>query len=71
MAKEGPQDLATLDRAIGELRAVLSRRTTDGGAWYNELDDALKSMNATEHSALFTRDPDDVAGNEDLQFDLR
>ena len=32
VTKEGPQDLATLDRAIGELRAVLSRRTTDGGA---------------------------------------
>ena len=30
VTKEGPQDLATLDRAIGELRAVLSRRTTDG-----------------------------------------
>ena len=30
VTKEGPQDLATLDRAIGELRAVLSRRTTGG-----------------------------------------
>ena len=44
---------------------MLSRRTTDG------LDDAVKSMNATEHSALFTRDPDDVAGDEDLRFDLK
>ena len=30
VTKEGPQDLATLDEDIGELRAVLSRRTTDG-----------------------------------------
>ena len=71
MPKEGPQDLATLDRAIGELRAVLSRRTTDGGEWYDELEAAIKSMNATEHSALFNRDPDDVAGDKDLEFDLR
>ena len=28
-------------------------------------------MNGTEHSALFKRDPDDVAGDKDLQFDLR
>ena len=71
MPKEGPQDLATLDRAIGELRAVLSRRATDGGEWYDELEAAIKSMNATEHSALFNRDPDDVAGDKDLEFDLR
>jgi len=69
--KEGPQDLATLDRAIGELRAVLSRRTTDGGEWYDHLEAAVKSMNGTEHSALFNRDPDDVAKDEDLEFDLR
>ena len=31
----------------------------------------MKSTNATEHSALFKRDPDDVAGDKDLQFDLR
>ena len=69
--KEAPQDLATLDRAIGELRAVLSRRTTHGGEWYDELQAAVKSMNATEHSALFNRDPDDVANDKDLEFDLR
>ena len=69
--KEGPQDLATLDRAIGELRQVLSRRTTDGGQWYDELSAAVKSINAMEHSALFNRDPDDVKGDEDLDFDLR
>ncbi len=71
VTKEGPQDLATWDRAIGELRAVLSRRTTDGGAWHDELQDAVKSKNATEHSALFMREPDDVAGDDDLRFDLR
>ena len=50
---------------------MLSRRTTHGGPWYDELDDAVKSMNATEHSALFNRDPDDVKGDENLDFDLR
>ena len=69
--KEGPQDLATLDRAIGELRQVLSRRTTDGGQWYDELSAAIKSMNAMDHSALFNRDPDDVKGDKDLVFDLQ
>ena len=71
VTKEGPQDLATLDRAIGELRAVLSRRTTDGNPWYEELDGAVESMNSTEPSSLFMRDPDDVEGDEDLRFDLR
>ena len=71
VTKEAPQDLATLDRAIGELRAVLSRRTTRGGPWYDELDKAVKSMNGTEHSALFNRDPDDVENDKDLDFDLR
>ena len=40
-------------------------------AWYEELDAAVKSMNGTEHTALFNRDPDDVAQDEDLEFDLR
>ena len=71
VTKEGPQDLATLDRAIGELRAVLSRRTTDGNPWYEELDKAIESMNSTEHCSLFMREPDDVEGDEDLRFDLR
>ena len=69
--KEAPQDLATLDRAIGELRKVLSRRVTNGGEWYQELDAAVKSMNSTEHKSLFNRDPDDVAEDKDLEFDLR
>ena len=69
--KEGPQDLATLDRAIGELRAVLSRRTTGGKQWYKVLNVAIASVNCVEHSALFNREPDDVAGDEDLRFDLR
>ena len=71
VTKEGPQDLATLDRAIGELRVVLSCRTTDGNPWYAELDAAVKSMNASEHSSLFMREPDDVIGDEDLRFELR
>ena len=69
--KVGPQDLATLDRAIGTLRATLSRRTAEGGAWWEELDAAVKSINGSEHAALFMNEPDEVAGDDDLRFDLR
>ena len=69
--KIGPQDLATLDRAIGTLRATLSRRTAEGGPWWEELDAAVKSINNTEHSALFSEEPGDVKDDKDLRFDLR
>ena len=69
--KMGPQDLATLDRAIGTLRATLSRRTAEGGPWYDELDAAVASINGTEHAALFLNEPEDVIGDDDLRFDLR
>ena len=69
--KVGPQDLATLDRAIGTLRATLSRRTAEGGTWWEELDAAVKSMNESDHTALFMNEPAEVMGDEDLRFDLR
>ena len=70
--KAGPQDLATLDRAIGTLRATLSRRTAESGApWYEELDAAVDSLNNTAHSALFDEEPASVATSDDLRFDLR
>ena len=69
--KVGPQDLATLDRAIGTLRATLSRRTAEGGTWWEELDAAVKSMNESEHPALFMNEPGEVTGDDDLRFDLR
>jgi len=69
--KVGPQDLATLDRAIGTLRATLSRRTVEGGPWYEELEAAVASMNNTEHGGIFMREPAEVADDDDLRFDLR
>ena len=69
--KVGPQDLATLDRAIGTLRATLCRRTAEGGTWWEELDAAVKSMNESEHPALFMAEPGEVTGDDDLRFDLR
>ena len=69
--KVGPQDLATLDRAIGTLRATLSRRTAEGGTWWEELDAAVKSINNSEHAALFMQEPAEVKDDEDLRFDLR
>ena len=69
--KVGPQDLGTLDRAIGTMRATLSRRTAEGGPWWEELDAAVKSMNNSEHAALFMQEPAEVQDDPDLRFDLR
>jgi hypothetical protein len=69
--KVGPQDLATLDRAIGTLRATLSRRTVEGGPWYEELEAGVASINNTEHGGIFMREPAEVADDDDLRFDLR
>ena len=51
--KEGPQDLATIDRAIGVLRATLIRRVAEGDEWPQELQAAVKSMNTSDHSSFF------------------
>jgi transposase InsO family protein len=74
--KAAPQDLATLDRAIGTLRAVLSRRTAEGNtAWWQELDAAVKSMNESEHPALFEHEPREIHKRrtrfKDVRFDIR
>ena len=70
--KTAPQDLATLDRAIGILRSTLSRRTAESGnPWYEELDAAVKSINNTENAGIFGEEPADVSKDDDLNFDLR
>jgi len=70
--KGGPEDISTLDRAIGTLRATLMRRVAHGGgAWFEELDAAVKSINESEHAALFLEEPAEVEHNDDLRFDLR
>ena len=69
--KEGPQDLATLDRAIGTLRATLVRRTAEGGEWPQELQAAVDSINNSDHAALDMREPAEVRGDKELRFDLR
>ena len=69
--KVGAHDLATLGRAIGTLRATLSRRTAEGGTWWEELEAAVKSMNESEHPALFMAEPGEVKDDKDLRFDLR
>tara|TARA_Y100001968_G_scaffold177018_1_gene162177 strand:- start:2727 stop:3998 length:1272 start_codon:yes stop_codon:yes gene_type:complete len=69
--KVGPQDISTLDRAIGTLRATLSRRSAEGGPWWDELQAAVDSINNTQHTALYLNDPADVENDEDLRFDLR
>jgi hypothetical protein len=69
--KEGPQDLATLDRAIGTLGATLVRRVAQGGSWSEELQAAVSSMNNTDHKSLYEREPGEVKEDKDLRFNLR
>ena len=70
--KEGPQDLSTIDRAIGTLRATLIRRVAASNEeWPAELQPAVKSINESDHAALFQREPAEVEGDKDLRFDLR
>ena len=53
--KMGPQDIATIDRAIGTLRATLSRRTAEGGPWPDELEAAVASINGSEQGPVHER----------------
>jgi hypothetical protein len=66
------QAIATLDRAIATLKRALTRRVAAGGDnWASELENAVKGMNSSSHSALDGEEPKDVATNEDLQFSLK
>lgn len=70
--KVAAQDLATLDRAMGVLRATLSRRTAESNnPWHEELEAAVDSMNNTAHAGIYGEEPADVMKDKDLQFDLR
>ena len=72
--KVGLNDIATLDRAMGTLKEMLARRSADeaaGGDWFAELPAAVDSYNKLDHSALHQHAPAEVAGDDDLRFQLR
>ena len=64
-----PQDrnaIATLDRAIQSLKPALSQ-----GNWAMKLDAAVKEQNKAPHGHLMMSAPNEVEGNEVLQFALK
>ena len=72
--KVGLNGIATLDRAMGTLKEMLARRSADeaaGGDWLAELQAAVNSFNKLDHSALHQHAPAEVAGDDDLRFQLR
>ena len=71
--KEAPNDIATIDAAIREVRGALGRRTLqpDGGNWAHEIEAVIAGYNRSDHSALMQSEPNEVAGNDQLRFALR
>jgi hypothetical protein len=70
---ESKNDLATLDRAMGTLKVILTKRTVTIGAgnWIQELKKATISYNNTAHEHLDDEAPNDVQDNKSLQFELQ
>jgi hypothetical protein len=64
---------ATLDAAIKSLRQKLTRLQLSENRrdWASLLARAVESHNKTIHGSLIGRSPDDVSGDNNLQFDLR
>jgi hypothetical protein len=64
---------ATLDVAIRGLREQISRiaAAEDRRDWASYLSRAVAAHNKTEHKSLMGRAPNEVAGDVDLQFNLR
>ena len=64
-----PQDrnaIATLDRAIQSLKLALSQ-----GNWAMKLDAAVSGQNKAPHGHLMMSAPNEVQGNDVLQFALK
>ena len=60
--KRAPEDLATVDRAIGTLRQALARQgaQSGSGAWATYLAETTDAVNALGHKALMGNSPDDL-----------
>ena len=70
--KVGLNDIATIDRAGGVLKEMLSRRMSElGGDWLTHLEPTVMAYNKLDHSALHGNAPGEVAGDDELRFRLR
>ncbi len=76
--KTSVNDIATVDRAMGALKeqiSVLSQQPGNPGNWFDNLEKATDLLNAEDSRYLHTKgheaSPDDVAGNDELRFELR
>ena len=72
--KVGLNNIATLDCAMGTLKDMIARRSADeaaGGDWLTELPTAVQCYNRLDHNALHQHAPAEVAGDDDLRFQLR
>ena len=70
--KVGLNDIATVDRAIGVVKDMLAKRTTElDGNWLTHLDPVIKAYNNLGHSALHGSAPGEVIDNDELRFQLR
>ena len=70
--KVGLNDIATVDRAIGVIKDMLAKRTTElDGNWLTHLDPVIKAYNKLDHSALHGNTPGEVTCNGELRFQIR
>ena len=70
--KVGLNDIAILDRTMGTVKEMLTRRQAElGGDWLTHLEPAVDAYNKLDHSALHDSAPREVQGNDDLRFQLR
>ena len=65
--------MAPIDRVIGTLkRSIFRRVAADGNKnWATDLQKTVDGYNATIHSALVGRTPEEVSDDKELQFQLR
>ena len=70
--KEGLNDLATVDRAMGVVKDMLAKRMGEmSGDWLTHLAPVIAAHNQLDKSTLHENAPAEVAGDDDLRFRLR
>ena len=63
-------DIATIDRAIAEVKKALER-TGSMDTWHERVDKVVAGINKTPHGHLLEAKPNAVQGNDQLQFALQ
>ena len=70
--KVGLNDIATLDRAMGVIKAMLAKREAEmGGDWLTHLQPVINAYNKLDNQALHEHAPGEVQGDDELRFQLR